>query len=373
MEIQGNQSLLIMLSKVEDPRIDRTKMHNLVDILFIAVCASIANADSWTDIEEFGNAYIDWFRSILELPNGIPSHDTFGRVFSLLDPEQLNLCIVEWINHIHSISEGEIIAIDGKTIRGSFDEASGKKALHLVSAWARNANLALGQVKIDKKSNEVTAIPKLLSMLQLKGAIVTIDAMGCQTKIAQAILTKKADYLLAVKGNQPDLHQDAALLFDAADKDNKLISHSFEEVDKGHGRIETRRYEVVNRLDLAPAAGRWPKCNFIGRATSIRNVKGDISQETRYYIGSFEGDGKKFARAVRGHWSIENSLHWVLDVTFNEDKCRARKDYASENLSVLRKIAINMLKKDTSKGSLKIKRKRAGWKLDYLIKILAGN
>ena len=228
MENESFPSILISLSKIEDPRIDRTKKHQLVDILFIAICASIAGSDSWLDIEEFGEAYEEWFRSILDLPNGIPSHDTFARVFAKLDPKQLNQCLIEWINQVQVISKGEIVAIDGKTIRGSFDTATGKGSLHLVSAWARDANVALGQIKTDEKSNEITAIPQLIKLLQLKGAIVTIDAIGCQKKVTRAILERKADYVLTVKNNQPSLRSDIEGLFSLAEKDESLLHQSIQ-------------------------------------------------------------------------------------------------------------------------------------------------
>lgn len=373
MENNDNFSIMNFLSKIEDPRINRTKRHNLVDILFIAICASMAGADSWIDIEHFGETCTEWFKTVLELPNGIPSHDTFARVFSKIDPKQLNQCLIDWIQQVHVITKGQIVAIDGKTIRGSFDTATGKKALHLVSAWARDGNVALGQVKSDEKSNEIKAIPELISLLQLKGAIVTLDAIGCQKDITKSILNKKANYVLAVKKNQPTLHQEIDDLFRLAKDDKNLIFQSLDDINKEHGRIENRSYQTIKCLKFAPAAMAWLGANAVGRAVCTRDINGKISTETRYYITSLDGDVKDFSRAVRGHWSIENCLHWVLDVTFNEDKCRSRKDYAAENLAVIRKIVMNMLKKDNSKGSMRLKRKRAGWDPSYLHKVLTGN
>lgn len=373
MDEQYDYSLFSFLAKIEDPRVNRTKKHNLVDILFIALCASMAGADSWLDIELFGEIHIKWFKTLISLPNKIPSHDTFARVFAMIDPKQLNQCLIEWVQKVHVITQGEIVAIDGKTIRGSFDAATGKNALHIVSAWARGANVALGQVKTDEKSNEIKAIPELISLLQLKGAIVTIDALGCQKIVAQSLLDKKADYVLAVKKNQPSLHAEINDLFNLANDNKNIIFQSFDDIDKGHGRIESRSYQTINCLNLAPATKLWPGIKSIGRAVCTRDIKGKISQETRFYISSLNGDVKDFSRAVRGHWGIENSLHWVLDVTFNEDKCRIRKDYAAENLAVLRKLVMNMLKKEGTKGSMRIKRKLAGWNHAYLLKVLAGN
>jgi len=362
--------LISSLSNVKEPRADN-KRHKLLDILMIAVCATIAYADGWNEIEEFGNIHKDWFETFLDLPNGIPAHDTFERVFSLIDPKTLNESLTNWAGNIHALCEGGIVAIDGKTLRNSFDSATGNKALHVVSAFAKDSGITLGQIKTEKKSNEITAIPKLLDMLSIKGALVTIDAMGCQKKIITAIIEKKADYLIAVKKNQKTLHSDIVDTFKFADT-NSSVMQSFTDYDKGHGRVETRTCDIIKDMSLVPVAASWQSARTIARVTSLREVGNKAKQSTRYYISSVNRNAEDFGKAIRGHWSIENSLHWVLDVTFGEDMCRTRKDQAPENLAVIRKIALNLLRSDKGKGSLKWKRKKAGWDRSYLEKILMG-
>jgi predicted transposase YbfD/YdcC len=358
-----------------DPRLERTKRHSLLDIVILAVCATLGNADGWADIERFANAKSDFFRSFLELPNGIPSHDTFGRVFALLDPAALMACIQEWLNALGAAVAGEVVAVDGKTLRGSFDRAAGKNPLHLISAWACTARLTLGQVAVDAKSNEITAIPLLLELLDLKDCIVTIDAMGCQKDIAAAIRTGAADYVLAVKDNQPDLHQTVHEAFmahaegDFADPSLKRIKT----VERSHGRDETREYFIAEAPAALVRGGQWKDVCSIGMVTRTRVVNGEETDEIVYYVSSLPPKVKQFAKAVRGHWGIENRLHWSLDVTFAEDKSRVRKDHSPLNLGMLRRLALSILRKDTSiKDSLRGKRLRAGWDEEVLLKILTG-
>lgn len=375
MDTNNDISLVSHFSIVSDPRIERTKKHKLIDILTIAICAVIADADSFEEIEVFGNERIDWFESFLELPHGIPSHDTFTRVFSRMDPKELQLAFSNWVNAFQESIKGQVVAIDGKTLRRSFDKANGNAPLHMVSAWAADSELVLGQLAVDKKSNEIKAIPRLLQLLFLKGAIVSIDAIGCQKDIAQVIIEKKADYLLAVKKNQPALHEDIELAFQQAEHDPKLVHSSQETADKGHGRLETRLYQTITNLEWVPTASQWPKAHCVGRVISTREWAGKKTVETRYYISSINGAAADFAHAVREHWGIENKVHWVLDVTFGEDRSRIRKDHSAENMAVLRRIALNILKRHTSpkKMSLKMKRKKAAWDNNFLIKALLGN
>jgi predicted transposase YbfD/YdcC len=357
-----------------DPRVDRTKRHALLDIIILAVCATLGNADGWVDIECFANAKIEFFRTFLDLPNGIPSHDTFGRVFARLDPAALMASIQQWLDALATTVAGEVVAIDGKTLRGSFDTATGQNPLHLVSAWACQARLTLGQVAVEAKSNEITAIPLLLALLDLQGCIVTIDAMGCQKEIAAAIRNRDADYVLAVKDNQPSLHETIHQAFmahaeeDFTDPDLRYLKT----VEHGHGRDEIREYYIAP----APQAlrdGGWKDVRSIGMVCRSRTrvVTGDETDEVVYYLSSLPPKVKQFAKAVRGHWGIENRLHWCLDVIFTEDHSRVRKDHSPLNLSMLRRLALAILRKDTSlKNSLRGKRLRAGWDDDVLRQLL---
>jgi predicted transposase YbfD/YdcC len=358
-----------------DPRVDRGKRHSLLDLLILAVCATLGNADGWADIERFGKAKLDFFRTFLELPNGIPSHDTFGRVFALLDPAALLACIQQWLNALGTAVAGEVVAIDGKTLRGSFDTAAGQNPLHLVSAWATEARLTLGQVAVDAKSNEITAIPLLLELLDLRGCIVTIDAMGCQKEIAAAIRGREADYVLALKDNQPGMHQAVHETFVAyAEADFTEPSlRRLRTVDHGHGREEVREYFVAEAPAAVLAGGAWKDLRSIGMVARTRTVNGVTSEEIVYYLSSLPAKVKTFAKAVRAHWGIENQLHWSLDVTFSEDRSRVRKDHSPANLGVLRRLVLSILKRDTSlKDSLRGKRLRAGWDEEVLLKILTG-
>jgi len=362
-------------SILPDFRVDRTKKHNLTDILFIAVCTMICGGEGFTDMEDFAEAREEWLRKYLELPGGIPSHDTFRRVFSLMDPHAFLACFMAWSQSLHKATRGEVIALDGKTIRHSFDTLSRKPALHVVSAWASENGLALGHLKVDDKSNEITALPKLLEMLDLKERTVTMDAMGCQKELAQQIVDAGGDYVLCVKGNQGSLREDVAWFFDECD-DFKGIDHTYyESVEKDHGRIEVRKcWAVEGEAKWLGFGDEWKGLRSIAAVRGERTIASKKSVETRYYISSLPGDAKKISLAVREHWAIENSLHWVLDVTMNEDMSRVRKDNAPENLATLRRIAINMVKKGKTpmKGRPSIRRamKRACYLNSNLEQIL---
>jgi predicted transposase YbfD/YdcC len=359
-----------------DPRSDHTKRHQLLAILTIALCAILSGADEWVAMEAYGNAKREWLETFLALPNGIPSHDTFGRVFAALDPDQFERCFLAWVQSTVALTAGAVIACDGKTARRSHDRGAGKAPVHMVSAWASADHLVLGQRAVDEKSNEITAIPALLDVLMLKGCIVTIDAMGCQTDIAAQIVAQDADYVLALKENHDTSYHEVVHLFaDAhatafADYD----ADAAETVDSGHGRVEIRRYWTIS--DPATMAHvdpdrAWAGLRAIGMVEAERRAKGTISRERRYFLTSL-GDAATFGRAVRAHWGIENGLHWVLDIAFREDESRARTGASAANLVVLRHIALNLLKKErTAKVGIKNKRLKAAWDERYLLKLLA--
>lgn len=372
-------------SKVTDPRMERTKDHKLLDIIGIAICAVICGAEGvataprrrWTDIENFGNSKFTWLKTFLELPNGIPSHDTFGRVFSKIDAQQFQLAFYEWVWAVNDILHGQIINIDGKRLGGSEDKVLGKRAIYMVSAWAEENELVLGQRKVDEKSNEITAIPELLKILALTGCIVTIDAMGTQTHIAQTIVEAQADYVLSVKENQGHLFEDISVLF-AVDQAQDFKYASLEHhrtVNKGHGRIEIRECWSTSNpayLNLIRDKEKWAGLQSIAMLVCTRRVAGKETKKLRYYISSLPSDAKRILHIVRRHWAIENELHWVLDVAFNEDHSRVRKDHAPENLAVLRHMALNLLKQEkTAKGGIHAKQLQAAWKQDYLLKVLS--
>lgn len=364
-------------STLEDPRKHTKKnRHKLIDILVIAICGIICGADEWVGIEDFGKAKEEWLSTFLELPHGIPSHDTLGRVFSLIRPQRFQECFVSWIQSVAKLSGGEIVPIDGKTLRRSYDSKSGKAAIHMVSAWASGSRLVLGQVKTDEKSNEITAIPELLKLLDLKGCIVTTDAMGCQKEIARQIIDQGADYVLALKDNQPSLLKAVERAF-AETKEEELRGPGFdffETEEDGHGRHEVRSHFTCSLLDQVPQTEEWEKLRTVGLVVSEVTRKGEISTELRYYIGSIENNAKIFAHAVRSHWGIENSCHWVLDVAFREDESRVRKDHGPENLALLRHIALNLVRQEkTAKVGVKNKRLKAGWDNNYLAKLLFGD
>ncbi len=361
---------------LHDPRVERTKAHPLLDIITIALCGVICGADTWVDIEEFGKAKQDWLRTFLALPNGIPSHDTFGRVFAALDAEQFQQCFLAWVQAISDLTQGELIAIDGKTLRRSHDRGSGKAAIHMVSAWAARNRLVMGQRKVDAKSNEITAIPELLKVLDLHGCTVTIDALGCQTAIAEQIIAHGADYVLALKDNQEHLHTDVHDTFRYAQAAgfHGIAHDTYRTVDGAHGRLETRQYWTITDPDCLAyfdPTGARQGLTTIGMVDAERCVNGKTTREQRYYLLSVDMGARAFAEAVRGHWGIENCVHWVLDVTFREDDSRVRIDNAAQNFAVLRHIALNLLRQEPSKGSIKTKRLRAGWDADYLRKVLS--
>jgi predicted transposase YbfD/YdcC len=369
-----DSSILKHFSSLSDPRRDNSR-HKLIDIIAIAICGVIANADSFEHIAEFGRAKYEWLRGFLELPHGIPSSDTFERVFARIDPVEFKACFMEWIQVISQLTRGEIIAVDGKTLRRSHDRSNGKAAIHMVSAWACANGLVLGQIKTEEKSNEITAIPRLLKMLAIEGCIVTIDAMGCQKDIAETIVNRDADYVFSLKGNQSSLHHGVKLFFE----DQK--EHGFKEslfdyhetIDGEHGKIEIRKYRTTSDIDWLQGKENWKSLRTICMVERERQFEDTTERETTYYIGSIDRNAEQFARAIRSHWAVENSLHWVLDVSFREDESRVRKDNAPENFAVLRHVALNMIKKETSlKKSVKSKRLRAGWDNKYLMKILGG-
>ena len=369
-------SIRVVFSKLDDPRIERSKKHKLIDIITIAICAVICGADSWVDIAMFGESKKEWLSGFLELPNGIPSHDTFGDVFSRIDPVQFQECFMEWVRRVKELTRGQI-SIDGKTVRRSHDRFSGKEAIHMVSAWSSGNGVVLGQVKTSEKSNEITAIPELLKLLDISGCIVSIDAMGCQKSISRDIVDKGADYVLSLKQNQPGLHEDVKELFDGAMQlgFDGIEYDTCETVGKEHGRIERRQCWAISdpqSLQYLRGLSDWKGLNSVAMVRSERRIGDSVSVESRYYISSLRGDARRLLSAIRGHWGIENSLHWVLDIAFREDDSRVRKDNAPENLAVIRHIALNLLKGEKSlKVGVNAKRKRAGWDTDYLLKVIS--
>lgn len=361
------ESPLTYFAELTDPRIERTKEHLLQDILFITIAAVLSGAESWNDIADYGESKRAWLAGFLRLPGGIPSHDTFNRVFSALDPAELERCFLNWVRAVAQLGAGEVVSIDGKAIRGS-RQAGGKAIVRLVSAWASANNLVLGQRKVEGKSNEITAIPKLLAVLDLSGCVVTIDAIGCQKTIAKKIADKQADYILGVKQNQ------GGLLENVRDSFALLPTASVaQEVDCGHGRVEQRRCAVVADLSMVEAARQWPSLRSLVQVEAERYAKasGATERETRYYISSLPPDAAVLNRAIRQHWQIENQLHWVLDVAFHEDQSRKRAGNAAQNFSLINRIALNLLKQDkTSQRGIKGKRLKAGWDNQYLCSLL---
>lgn len=368
-----DRSIIAHFKALPDPRVTRTRRHALTDILVITLCGVICGADDWVAIARFGRAKLPWFRQFLALPHGIPSHDTFGRVFAALDPEAFKATFLAWVRTVAAVMPGDVIAIDGKTLRHTFDTAADKAAIHMVSAWASAQGLCLGQVKTDAKSNEITAIPKLLEVLALAGRIVTIDAMGCQTAIARTIHEKGGEYVLSLKGNHGLLHDDLQTFFaDARARAFRDVPHTTAEtVDGDHGRIEIRRAWATEDLAWLTDRDRWPGLRSAILVESERTIRDHTTHEARLFISSLPADAAHLAHVVRSHWAIENSLHWVLDVAMNQDQTRIRKDHAPDNLAVLHHIALNLLKQERSeKLGIKNKRLAAGWDHDYLLRVL---
>ena len=358
-----------------DPRMDRTKLHKLADIMTIAICSVLCMGDNFVEMEDFGKAKEAWLSTFLTLANGIPSHDTFNRVFRALDPEAFEKCFVSWVNSLRETISKEIVAIDGKTVRRSFDNASGQSAIHIVGAWARENELVLGQVAVDDKSNEITAIPKLLRLLDLEGCIVTIDAMGCQKTIAVDIREQGADYVLELKKNHGNLFAATQTFFEGHSlEDFADLPHEYHETaDGNHGRSEIRRYWITSEIAWSGAEADWQDLQSIAMVERIRTLGDKTETEIHFYLTSLNANAPQFARAARGHWSVENSLHWTLDVTFREDEARARKDHAAQNFATLRKIALNLIKTDKArKGSIRAKRRIAALDETYLLQLLLG-
>jgi predicted transposase YbfD/YdcC len=386
MDAQAMRDAAAIFDGLEDPRVVGRCKHRLTDIVMIALVGLIGPCEDWDEVAEFGEVNHDWFKRFLELPHGIPSHDTFARVFGLLDPACMHLCFERWLTHlVQSLDNDDkastkTIAIDGKTLRSSnvAKGATDQPPLHLVSAWAHESGLVLGQVACDAKSNEIAAIPELLALLDLDGVTVTIDAMGCQKGIAQKLHENKAGYALALKANHQRLHTQAVLLMSEADDDEATIRHATHRTDeRGHGRDETRIYTAVtldkhthHRVDDATRSS-WPGLNAVGRVVSTRTIKDQTTTQTRYYLLS-DPDVKHFAQAVRGHWGIENKLHWVLDVTMGEDANRTSKDHGPENLAILRRLALNLLRmaREQTKKTMKKMRNRIGYGINYLEELL---
>jgi predicted transposase YbfD/YdcC len=367
--------IFAFFESVPEPRVERTRLHPLVNVLIIAMLAMICVGEGWEDMEEFGLAKAEWLGTFLDLRNGIPSADTFRRVLSAVNPKAFNACFVAWVQALSVGTSGKLVAIDGKTVRHSFNRATGRKALHIVSAWIAENRLTLGQIVTEEKSNEITAIPKLLELLDIRGATITVDAMGCQRAIAEKVIEQGGDYIMGLKGNQETAHKEVEEFFtDACATDFKNVPHTFHETVDGsdHGRLEVRRVWASQELNWFADLEKWKGLRSIIMIESERTV-GDAktSSERRYYWSSHVVDAKAFADMIRGHWGIENQLHWCLDVGFREDESRIRTDHGPENLALLRKIAMNLAKSErTHKKGIQAKRKLAAWSDTYLLKLL---
>jgi predicted transposase YbfD/YdcC len=367
-------SITPFFADIPDTRSEHGKRHLLSDLVAIAVCAVVCGAEGWVDVALFGRAKESWFRTFLHLPHGIPSHDTFGRVFAAIEPEHFERCFRAWTNSLAGVIVG-VVAVDGKTIRRSFNAADKKAAIHMISAWAADNQVVFGQLAVAGKSNEITAIPQLLAMLDIKGLTVTIDAIGCQKAISRQILAQGGDYMLQVKANQPELHEDIKAVFDnAAARGWGARAHDTDEqVEKGHGRIERRRTHLTWDVPwLIKASSQWEGLRGIVMVERERTVDETTSITRHYYITSLHTrKASEAARACRAHWGVENGLHWTLDVAMNEDQCRVREGHAAENFARLRRIALNLLKNEsTVKAGIKAKSKNAGWSHDYLLRVL---
>lgn len=373
MPRKATRSFFAHFADLPDPRINRTRRHELLDIVFVAVCAVISGSNDFVSMEAYGKAKLPWLRKFVKLSNGIPSHDTFGRLFADLSVAGFVDCFLSWIEAIREAGVGEIVSVDGKTLRASLDTAKSQNPLHVVSAWASENHLLLGQVAVDVKSNEITAIPRLLEVLALEGAIVTIDAMGCQKEIAKTIRERGADYVLAVKGNQE--HLEADIIDHFAKLDEGEVSRRgrtvHETQESSHGRQEHRRYEAVPAPQTLRHREDWKDLACICRVTRVYTQRGQEKSDVRYFISSVAPKAALLARAIRGHWGVENGLHWVLDMYFNEDRNRARTDNAAENLALLRRWVLSLLRQDsTMKASIEKKRQLAGWNDDNMEKLL---
>jgi predicted transposase YbfD/YdcC len=382
MQTHPKVSLIEHFKGLADPRIERTKDHDLIDVLIIAVCCLLCAGESFNDMEDFGKAKQDWFKGFLKLRNGIPSHDTFNRVFQALDPRQFLECFLGWTQSLRQAIPQEIVALDGKALRRAMNKSESPK--YVVSAWAESNNLVLGQLKVEEKSNEITALPELLRVLELAGCIVTVDAMGCQKKIAKEIIEADADYVLALKGNQEIVHQEVKTFLDSTVAEQKkqrpkgalvpkevVALKSCQTMEKDHGRLETRSYYQSDCLDWFVDKIKWEGLRSVGMVESVRELDGKTTVERRYFLSSLKLDVETFARAVRGHWGVENKLHWVMDVCFREDQSRARQGYAAENLATLRRLALNLLKREkTKKRGIRGKQLNACWHHPYLLRLL---
>lgn len=378
----AHTSLVAHFGQMVDARIERRKAHDLIDILVIAVCTLLSAGETFNDMEDFGKAKFDWFKTFLKLRNGIPSHDTFNRLFAALDPKEFLSCFLRWTQSLREVISQEIVAVDGKALRRALNKDQSMK--YIVSAWAESNGLVLGQLKVADKSNEITAVPELLRVLELSGCIVTIDAMGCQKKIAKEIIEADADYVLALKGNQETVHEEVKSFLDqtlaqrqaplppGAKLPKAAAGLAFlETVEKDHGRFETRRFYQSAELDWFADLAKWEGLKSVGMVESIREIGGKSTTERRYFLSSLPLGVEPFARAVRSHWGVENKLHWVMDVCFREDQSRARAGYAAENLATLRRLALNLLKREkTKKRGIKGKQLNAGWDNAYLLRLL---
>lgn len=382
MQTHPTPSLIEHFKTLRDPRIDRTKEHELIDILVIAVCTLLCAGQTFNDMEDFGHAKKEWFKTFLTLRNGIPSHDTFNRVFAALDPREFLDCFLRWTQSLRQAVPQEIVALDGKALRRALNKDQSMPCV--VSAWAQSNGLVLGQWKVEDKSNEITAVPELLRVLELSGCIVTVDAMGCQKKIAKEIIESDADYVLALKGHQETVHEEMKTFLDQTvaerqaprppgRKLSQAAAHlaTWQTTEKDHGRLEIRRYYQSTDLDWFADLAQWEGLRSVGLVEAMREMDGKQTVERRYYLSSLPLDAEQFARAVRGHWGVENKLHWVMDVCFGEDQSRARAGYAAENLATLRRLALNLLRREkTKKRGIKGKQLNASWNHAYLLRLL---
>ena len=372
------ESLIVIMSSIRDPRVERTKRHNLCDVLTIGLCSMLCGYGDFTTMQKFAQAKVDWFKQFLELPNGIPSHDTFGRVFAAIDPDEFLTAFVKWTKTVCRACGPGVVSIDGKALRRA--KNAGEQAKVIVGAWGAQAGISLGQLKVDEKSNEITAVPELLDMLAIKGCIVTIDAMGCQKEIAKKVRAKEADYILALKANQCALHDCVMRYMDEMIALGTEGNHYYEHAERGHGRDEVRRCWVCGNLDewlpeLLESFGEWAGLKSIAVVECERTVEGVTTVFRRYFITSLEPDAELIAKAVRAHWGIENSLHWVLDMVWREDESRTRAGYAAENLSALRRLAHNLIKTEDpdSKESVRMRTRIASWDFNYMLRLIGVN